>query len=181
VIIDEYAYVQKEIRDDREYLFAFPSVGADAIRVYEIEPNAAPVLVRQQDYTLTFGSAYRDPLKYNGRVVFNREHGAQVTHVRITRNTYIDQTVDFRRHDPFNTRMIENALDKLTMIAQEISDRKCDAGLTAINQQVVFGSYWAITAGQLNRSLDKITDILFRIDQKGQDCRPGAAPEGKTP
>jgi hypothetical protein len=177
VIIEAYAPEEYSVNGDRFYRFTFPSVGADAIEVYEVLSTGHRIRVPLQDYTLRFASAPRDPLKYRGSVQFLRAHTDDTELVRIERNTFMDQVVDFKRYTAFNTRMIEFALDKLTMIAQEIANRKCDVGVSVpITQEITFGSYWAIQAQQVNRALEKINRILFEIDQSGSDCRVNNEP-----
>jgi hypothetical protein len=177
VITEAYAPEEYSVNADQFYRFTFPCVGAEAVEVYEVLSTGQRIRVRLQDFTLRFASSPRDPLKYRGSVQFLRDHTADTELVRIERNTFMDQVVDFKRYTPFNTRMIEFALDKLTMIAQEIAQRKCDVGVTVpITQEITFGSYWAIQAQQINRALEKINRILFEIDQSGSDCRVNNEP-----
>jgi hypothetical protein len=46
--------------------------------------------------------------------------------ISIERNTKITQQVDFQPYGPFPANIVEFALDKLTMIAQELDVRKCN-------------------------------------------------------
>lgn len=183
MILEAYAPEEYSTNSDRFYRFTFPSVGKEAIEVYEVLSTGHRVRVRQQEYTIEFASSPRDPLKYRGSVQFLRNHTADTELVRIERNTFMDQVVDFKQWSRFNTRMIEFSLDKLTMIAQEIAQRKCDVGVSVpITQEITFGSYWAIQAQQVNRALEKINRILFEIDQSGSDCRVNNEPyPGYTP
>jgi hypothetical protein len=172
MILEDYVPEEYATNDDRFYRFTFPCVGQDAVFVFEVLSTGERVPVRQQDMVIQFASSPRDPLKYRGSVRMLRAHTAGTELVRIERNTFMDQVVDFRTFSPFNTRMIEFTFDKLTMIAQEINDRKCETSVSVpITQEVTFGSYWSITAGQINRCLEKINRILFEIDQSGTDCR----------
>lgn len=161
--------------DDRRYVFDFPAADDQSIEVYEIlniNGTDFRYLVPVQDYTLTWNSPFpRYPLKINGVVEFTRRHSVNTTAIVIERNTLIDQTIDFKNVSDFKTRDIEFAFDKATMICQEIAERKCDvATVTPITQEVVFGSYEDIRASELNFAMQKIYDILFEIDQSGQDC-----------
>ena len=177
MILEDYAPEEYATNAERFYRFTFPSVGQEAIFVFEVLSTGKRVPVRQQDMVISFASSPRDPLKYQGSVRLLRPHTEGTELVRIERNTFMDQVVDFKTFTPFNTRMIEFTFDKLTMIAQEINDRKCNTSVSvAITQEVTFGSYWSITAGQINRCLEKITRILFEIDQSGTDCRANLKP-----
>lgn len=172
MITEPYTPEEYSVNADQFYRFTFPCVGAEAVEVYEVLSTGRRMRARLQDYTIRFASAPRDPLKYRGFVEFHRPHTAGTELVRVERNTFMDQVVDFKQYTPFNTRMIEFTLDKLTMIAQELAERKCDATVTVpITQEIAFGSYWAIQAQQVNRALEKINRILFEIDQSGSDCR----------
>lgn len=177
MILEAYAPEEYNVNVDQFYRFTFPCVGADAIEVYEVLSTGKRIRVPLQHFTIQFASAPRDPLKSQGSVQFTKAHTSNTELVRIERNTFMDQVVDFKRYYAFNTRMIEFALDKLTMIAQEIAERKCDVGVTVpITQEITFGSYWAIQAQQVNRALEKINRILFEIDQSGSDCRVNNEP-----
>lgn len=177
----DYAPVTGLVNNDREYTFPWPAADPGDIYIYEVLTNGVFQLVRNQDYSIKFGSSPREMLNYRGTVSFNRAHGNDVVSVRIERNTYIDQTVDYKQLSAFNTRTIEYTLDKLTMIAQEIADRKCEVATAfPITQKVIFGSYWEVPARELNLALNKLTRIYFEIDQSGEDCRFNNAPEGKS-
>lgn len=156
----------------RTYAFSFPCVGPEAIEVYEIIGGTERQLVKVQDYSIRFGSHPRDPLKSNGSVTFNRPHKTGTTNIVIERNTPITQLVDFPVFRSFNGRMVEFALDKLTMICQEIAERKCDVVTTTpITQLITFTAYDDFKASVLNFAMDKINDILIEIDNSAEDCR----------
>lgn len=172
MILEPYIPESLDVRSDRLYRFTFPSVGAEAIEVYELLATGERIKARVQDYQITFASHPRSPLKFRGSVRFYRPHTSNTLKVRMERNTLIDQVTDFTRYAAFNTRMVEFTLDKLTMIAQEIAERKCLAATSVpITQEITFGSYWDISASDINFALDKITQILFEIDQSATDCR----------
>lgn len=182
MILEPYVPEEYAVNSERFYRFTFPSVGAEAIQVFEVLSTGERVRLQPQEYVIKFASNLRDPLRYRGSVQLSRLHTENTTLLRIERNTFIDQVVDFPDFTAFNTRMIEFTLDKLTMIAQEIAERKCGAEVTPeITQTITFGSYWAITAAQINFALDKITRILFEIDQTATDCRLNNAPAGLSP
>ena len=162
---------------ERFYRFSFPCVGPEAIEVYEIGGGTVRNLVRVQDYAVKFSSHTTDPLKSNGSIQFNRPHTLGTTNIAIERNTPITQLVDFPVFRNFNGRMVEFALDKLTMICQEIAERKCDAVVTTpMTQLIKFTAYDDFKASVLNFAMNKLRDILQEIDDSAESCRDN--PEG---
>jgi hypothetical protein len=158
--------------DDRLYNFSFPCVGPEAVEVYEITGVNTRNLVKVQDYSIRFSSHARDPLKSNGSIRFNRPHIDDTIRVVIERNTPITQLVDMPVFRSFNGRMVEFVLDKLTMICQEIAERKCGVQtITPITQLITFTAYDDFKASVLNFAMDKMNDILIQIDTSSEDCR----------
>ena len=167
--------------EELRYWFRWEWISEDQIEVYEINDTLSTrVKVPKQDYYVT-GRAQvgdRGPTKKGGNIYFNRDHPVGTTKVIIERNTLIDQTTDMPNVRAFNTRVIEQTLDYITMICQEMVQRKCSAvTATPITQEVVFGSYLTITASQVNFALNKLANIINEISATVTDCSdtPGEA------
>lgn len=174
-ILDAYAPEEFDVNAEKEYQFTFPAVDNDSVEVYEIileDGIEYQYLVPIQDYTLRWDDTnLRYPLLDRGKVTFDREHSVGCVRVRIVRNTLIDQTIDMPVYGAFNSRMVEFGLDKATMIAQEIADRKCNATtVTPITQEIVFGAYDFFPAKNLNFAVEKLYDILAEIKASADDC-----------
>lgn len=169
---DDYLRSLYQIRADRTYAFPWRWIGAESVEVYELLEDDTRIRVRAQDFTLTTDTPFRNPTKAGGTIRFNRRHQDGVDRVIIERNTLIVNNADMPVVDPFNTRMIEAQLDKLTLIFQEIDNRKCESNTTTpITQLLVFGSYFKVKASQIDSALDKLTQIALEIDQTADNCR----------
>lgn len=169
---DDYAPAVAVVNSARAYSFTYPFAADSDIQVFEIYNTGARFRVPPQNYYIVTFTDPRQPTKEGGTVVITREHPSTVEEVSVERNTLISQTSDWSQDAQFNTRMLEYVLDKSTMILQELAARKCDAQTTtAITQLLVFGSYFAFPAGQLNSALDKLYAIALEIDQSAEDCR----------
>lgn len=156
----------------RTYLFTFPYTTADSIEVYEVDAQNIRTLARPQDYSLVSNGDTRAPIKSSGTIKFSRPHTVGTTAVVIERNTRIDQTVDFPRSRPFNGRMAEYVIDKITMIQQEIAERKCGAsGSTPFTQLVTWTAYDDFKAAALNFAVEKLVTNTAAIAASAQDCR----------
>lgn len=176
-ILTEDAYVPYKSSDltTDSHPFDFPFASPDAIEVYEIVRLSDGILYQYllplQDYTLTWDSPYRTPTLSEGRITWNRPYYSQTEQVRILRNTLIDQTVDMPNFQAFNGRMVEYALDKATMICEEIATRKCNTLVTTpMTQEIIFDGYRSFDAEALNFATDKLFQILLEIDQSADDC-----------
>ena len=161
----------------RRYGIPWESAGKDDIEIYEIarDANAAErrrERVRPQDYEIRYNKQFRSPINESGNVTITRPHPDWVTHVSIERNTLIDQTVDLKRWSAFNGRMLEYALDKHTMIAQELVQRKCTAVTSIpITQEITFSAYDDLKASVVNFAVNKLLTILWEIKQTAVDCK----------
>ena len=181
-----YEPAEAAINDAQLYPFDFPCVGADAIQVYEVNADGLGLRVRRQDYFISFGSDPLDPIKANGSVQFTRDHRASTATVRVERNTLITQLVDFPpKVGRFNEQMVEFTLDKMTMICQELAERKCiDPDLISypISQEINFTAYDDMKASVINFALDKLTQIMLEIDAGGDEaCRGSGVLSKGTP
>lgn len=179
-ILDPYAPEEFAITEAQEYSFTFPAVDDASIEVYEIiEVDAVEYqyLVPYQEYQLDWNiQNHRYPLKRNGTVTFSRPHSVGTNRVMIVRNTLMDQTVDMPPYSRFNSRMVEFALDKHTMIFQEIAQRKCNAStVTPITQEVEFGAYDDFKASVMNFVVQKLYDIAAEIEASADDCSDNLA------
>lgn len=161
----------------QEYLFAFSWFENSSIEVYEvldIDGNEVPVLASVTSYEIIpRGRTDRYPIKRTGTIRFTRDHPSNAVRVLIQRNTLIDQTIDFPSVRIFNPRQIEIAADKATHIAQELAARKCraDVGDLDMRQMVTITQYDDLRGETIQFMLDKITAILWAIDQTAEDCR----------
>ena len=176
-ILAENAYAPYESSDltTDVHSFGFPFASPDALEVYEIvrlsDGELYQYLLPPQDYSLTWNSPVRTPTLSGGTVTWNRGYYRQTEQVRILRNTLIDQTVDMPNFDAFDGRMVEYALDKATMICEEIAARKCNATVTTpMTQEIIFDGYRTYDAEALNFASDKLYQILLEIDQSADDC-----------
>lgn len=158
------------------YWFLMESIGLEAIEVYEVDEAAdTKTLVDIADYYINFGGVA--PLYDGGILVMNRQHPANITHVRLERNTRITQLVDFYRVGIFHPQTLEFVLDKATMICQEISARKCKDTIEgvpetiAISQLIDFYPGGPFEAATLEYAVQKLIDIIIEIEAASEDCR----------
>jgi len=165
-----YAPVDQTLNAARKYSADFPFSSVDSVEVYELI-DGSRYLVPVSEYTIeTFGDT-RYGLFDNATVTFSRIHSAGTTGVRIERNTLIDQTVDMPKVDSFVGRSVEYALDKATLICQEIAERKCEVDVTTpITQTYNFTGYFGFVAADINAAVAKLYAIMLEIDTTGEDC-----------
>ena len=104
----------------RTYIFTFESQGSDTIFVTYLDAVAGRTPVPAGDYVLTFGGGA--PTYDGGTVVINDPPPAGTVEVEIQRSTDIQQLVDYQPYTAFPAETHEFALDKLTLICQEIND-----------------------------------------------------------
>jgi hypothetical protein len=159
-----------------ELTFTFESIGAIAIEVYVETATADPeifdrVLLLPQSYTLElFGG---QETKKGGKVTL--QPGvvpASATRISIERNTPITQLLDVDFSLPFSVNMIEFAWDKLTMIIQELADKKCSVTIAGgtIDQTIGLRRQSVLYENTLDFAIDKLTDYCLQMDTTGQDC-----------
>lgn len=171
VPLENYEPVEVAINTAREYRFPWKWVGDDSIEVFEISINGDRRLVAIQDYLLTTDTNPRSPVKEGGLVTFNRPHRNDVFRVSIQRNTLIVSNLDMPTFQPISMQMIEFALDKLTLIMQEMVKRKCAAFTsTPITQNQLFGAYQQLRGTSIKAALDKAYQIALEIDESADDC-----------
>jgi len=177
ILTDDYSPAEQTIGEPHELIrFPWPSVGLESIEVYEVDAEGVYTLVSANDYTVFFSGANGFLLDYTGgKVQFTRLYSEGATAVSIQRNTLMTQTVDFLNREIFTPEIIEFALDKHTMILQEIAFRKCeDTGgtpvSTSITQLIAFSAYGQFMAEALSLGLDKLTQISFEITQAKESC-----------
>jgi hypothetical protein len=169
--LQNYSPVEVDINADREYRFPWRWVGQDSVEVYEVYIDGFRRLVPIQDYSLTTDTAPRKPIKEAGLVKFSRPHRNDVIGVRIERNTLIVSNLDTPTFRPISIQMVEFALDKLTLIMQEMNERKCSSVVsTPITQNQLFGAYQQIRGSSIKSALDKAYQIALEIDSSAQDC-----------
>lgn len=171
-VLSQYFPVSFAVQADQEYFFEFESIGVQALEVYEAIADGSRTLVRHQDYFVEL--AGKRPQFTGGTVTFNRPHGEDVVTVTIERNTRIDQLLDFKFKNSFNPNLLEFALDKATMIFQEINARKCkvvDGEVAVITQEIVFGDYRPMQSSAINFAFQKLIDIAIEIEAAKEDCR----------
>jgi len=173
-----YKPVVQPVRQDGLYGFGWESVGKEAIEVFEIDNvKQTRAKVKQDRYVVEYFDG--DPrvgggfTRTAGRVRFTSPYTTGTTEVSVERNTLITQTVDWPAGNQlrFNGRMIEFALDKHTMIAQELVQRKCTAVTgTPITQEVVFSAYDTYDADVINFAVNKVNTILQEIKATAEPC-----------
>jgi hypothetical protein len=163
-----------------EIAFLLENSGASSIEVWIITDGGIRYLMPVQNYGLSLPS--NRPLFNGGTIIFTAEVPVQTASISIERNTPIVQVTDYQLAGGFSNQShssasfpspsIEFALDKATMIAQEIAYRKCNAVVTIdMDQLISFTRYTQFTAAMLNGALDKLTAILLEIDTSADDCR----------
>ena len=172
-----YEPVQYDTLDaNRVYRFGYNYIEDSSIEVYELITEDAVTykyLVPVTDYDLKpLTNRPRYPVKDGVQVRFSRLHSVGTVGVRIERNTLIDQVADFPRHaNSYNGRMVGLAMDKATMIFQEIAKRKCQVvTTTAVTQEVDWTAYDDFKQTVLKFSVDKLFAIALEIDTTGEDC-----------
>lgn len=106
------------------YQFTFESIGADAFELWAVDATGARTFITTNDYTTEFNGA--TPIFDSGAVTITNDLPAGTTSISMERNTPITQLVDFQPYGRFPADVIEFALDKLTMICQELDARKCN-------------------------------------------------------
>lgn len=173
-VTTQYAPSDQALNSARTYSADFPFSELSSIEVYEIigtGEDAKRYLVPVSDYTVELFGETRYALFDNASVTFSRIHSLNCSAVRIERNTLIDQTVDFPKDAPFIGRMVEYALDKATLICQEIAERKCQVVVnTEMTQLFNFTGYFGFNAADINAAVAKLYAIMLEIDTTGEDC-----------
>jgi hypothetical protein len=107
----------------QEYTFLFESIGAKAVQVYEMDVNGDLTFITKDDYNVSFSEP--GPFFNGGTVTFTTAHLPATTHIYIERVTPITQRMNFLAYGRFPADDVEWALDKITMILQELDARKC--------------------------------------------------------
>ena len=110
----------------RTYWFAFENVGPESIVVSRIDSSGDEHAVNASDYTLTMSGT--SPIYDGGSVVYPNPHEPGTVEIKISRYTPRDQLVDFQPYSPFPAETNEFALDKLTMISQEVGFQYVEGG-----------------------------------------------------
>jgi hypothetical protein len=160
--------------------FAFESIGPESIEVWmETETVVAGVFDRvrlpQSQYSAFMASGNSSPAYVGGLIVL--AVGAvpnTVDQISIERNTPIKQLADFSNFEPFHMDMIEFALDKLTMIIQEIAVRKCNVTPLSpadIKQELTWNRQDVFYASMVDFALDKLISYCAQMVANGNDCR----------
>jgi hypothetical protein len=103
----------------REYVFTFEYINQADIQVVEVLSDDTQILVDPNRFTLT-GSGQL-PIYDGGTVTFTDNHTNTTVSVVISRVTPASQLVDYQAYGSFPAETHEFALDKLTMIIQELS------------------------------------------------------------
>ena len=169
-VLNTYYPVRFEITDLGIYLFGFENTGLDSIEVYEVNADNELTFLRPNKYNIIFNDTNEDFISYGGAVVLKRSKlKSDTVEIYIERNTNIDQTIDLANVTRFPAETIEYVLDKLTMICQEIDNRKCNDPdgtdpVTPITQTINWYAYSRFPAAELNFALDKLTQICLEID-----------------
>lgn len=159
-----------DVSIDEEYIFTFENTGPDSIEIYEISDTNVFTYVRPSKYALLFQNPNEDFIKYGGTLVLRGTAlRSDTVQIYIERNTRIFQLADLGDVQRFPAEMVEFTLDKLTMICQEINNRKCADPeavevTTPITQEVDWYAYTKYPAAALNFALDKLTQICLEID-----------------
>ena len=154
-----------------EYYFRFPIADEESLEVYEIASSGARTFVPRGKYTIQYGKVNeRYPIRYNGTVIY-KDHTPGTVFISIERNTLMKQVHDQSAFWPFNNRMVEFALDRATLICQELVHRKCDAvNSTDMTQLNIITAYDDFRAQTVNNSVKKLFDILLEIDETAESC-----------
>ena len=116
--IDSRASFQTfNVNATRRYVHNLEAI-AFTIYVYEVDANDALTLVSFNDLDVNYSG--QPPIFDGGTVQFLREHTPGTVKVLVKRQTGIEQKIDYQAYDPFPAETHEFALDKLTLICQEI-------------------------------------------------------------
>ena len=106
------------------YPIGFESIGAEALEIWAVDASGNRTYLPPSDYTSLF---YGDtPIYDGGEFTMTVPPPVGTVSLSIERNTPITQLVDFQPYGRFGANIVEFALDKLTMICQEIDARKCN-------------------------------------------------------
>ena len=116
-------YEYREV-DWGPYPFLFESIGAEAFEVWAVDVNLVRTYIPPADYTVVFNG--ETPIYDGGSVTLTKDPPFGTVKLSLERNTPITQLVDFYPYGRFGANVIEFALDKLTMICQELDARKCN-------------------------------------------------------
>lgn len=162
------------------YDFLFESIGALAFELYAEDDIGGRRRISPDDFAVEFYDAR--PLFNGGRVTLTSPLLEGETVLSIERNTPITQLVDMQPWSRTRLKQIEFALDKATMICQEIAYRKCtdDEGTpqaTEMSQLIPFDIYGPFRSTSLDAAIDKLTRIMLEIKAAKEDCSafPGDA------
>ena len=170
-------YAPEKFTSGSSLAFTFDNLGNFNVEVWwevilTTDPNT--YLRRQltpSEYSLVFtaeGPSYR-----GGTVNLNRDipFGVQLS---VERNTLISQTAILPASGMFHMDTIEFMADKLTMIIQEIGQRKCLSDLIddGVTQDLEFNPYRVLYLGSVDFVLDKLTAYCLQMDDSiyGGDC-----------
>jgi len=176
MILSQYAPESFLPTAAKKYAFVFENVGPESIEVWEADVAGIRSLIPASGYNIRLQPDLL-PLYRGGVIEFTRAHLAGTVGITVERNTRITQLLDFTQAEDFPARMIEFALDKATIICQELVLRKCTAVTsTPLTQTITFQPYGYFPAAAITAALAKITLILKEIDESAGDCR--ATPEG---
>jgi hypothetical protein len=172
-----YAPLIYDPTEERVYEISWPFADIASIEVYEIqqsvnEEEQRRERVRYQDLVVTADRVFNTWENPRGEVRITRPHPSWANKISVERNTLIDQTLDLPDRRRFDGRSIEWTLDKHTMIAQELVQRKCTA-ITSIpiTQEINFTAYDDYKASVVNFAVDKLVTILYEISQTAVDCK----------
>jgi hypothetical protein len=156
--------------------FKYPTIGDEAMEVYEITLFGVRTLVSLDSYYIEYaGQAGLRNIPEGGRVIFTKPYRDDTYVISIERNTPITQTADYKKYSEFQMDSVEFVMDKITMILQEIAYRKCNKEggpyvTTEITQLVDFYPYGPFRASTLDFVINKATTIAAEIKAAKNDC-----------
>jgi hypothetical protein len=154
--------------------FNYPTIGDEAMEVYQLDSVGARTLTPLDAYYIEYTGALgvRTAIS-GGNVIFTRPYLDGTTVISIERNTPIYQLADFKQYGEMHMNVIEFVMDKITMILQEISYRKCNiaGGVdSSIDQLVDFYAYGPFRASTLDFVINKATTLAAEIKAAKTDC-----------
>jgi hypothetical protein len=170
-------YAPEKYTDGIDLPFTFENLGTANVEVWAevIISQDPPVYVRKQlrpqEFTLILvaqGPTYKGGIvRLTGQI----PAGFQIS---IERNTLMSQTSILPATGTFDMDTLEFMVDKLTMIIQEIAQRKClsDVINAGITQEIEFNPYRVLYKTSVDHVLDTVTAYCLAMDQSiyGGDC-----------
>lgn len=121
--IDSAYYVKfSNVHSGVNYIYPQESIGEEALQLWTGSPGSWTQLTYDVDFEWTFGG--EEPMYNAAQATFDEPLSSNIPQVLFMRRTPITNEVTFEDNTEFDGNMFEYAIDKITMILQEIDGHK---------------------------------------------------------